>query len=159
MMKFAFAVALATVVSAQNEKGQGFGDDYKWYDLETGLAAAKAENKPALVVHHQLWCGACKRLGPMFAKHAGIKKEADKFIMINCVGGVKGCDDKKWQPDGGYVPRIFFTLPSGEVVTSYKGPNDQYKYFYATPEDIAMQMGIMEEEMPSLLAQFGSDEL
>jgi protein-disulfide reductase (glutathione) len=61
----------------------GFGDEVEWMKLDEGLAAAKENNKLAMVVVHKSWCGACKRLGPSFAEEQRVKDLADNFVMIN----------------------------------------------------------------------------
>lgn len=89
-------------VFSQN-KGNGFGDDYKWHTIQDGIKLAKEENKPILIVVHKTWCGACKKLGPQFATHNGIKELSKNFVMVN------SCDsndcDARYSPDGAYVPR------------------------------------------------------
>jgi protein-disulfide reductase (glutathione) len=49
--------------------------------------------------------------------------------------------DSKFAPDGGYIPRILFLTPSGEVmdVTNTQG-NPRYKYYYSSAEQIVPAM-------------------
>jgi thiol-disulfide isomerase/thioredoxin len=87
--------------------GRSFGDQHEWYSFDDGLRVAEAHGKPAVIVIHKSWCGACRSLGPRFAASEEITALAKDFVMIN-VQDDEEPRDASWHPDGSYIPRIFF---------------------------------------------------
>lgn len=57
-------VAMVLTVSAEDEEGSnvgnGLGNHIDWRSLDDGLAVAKQERKPLMLLIHKSWCGACK---------------------------------------------------------------------------------------------------
>lgn len=101
---FILVVSLAALVSG-NDKGNGFGDQYEWYDnLAEGLEESQSSGKPALVIIHQSWCPRCQELKPVFAGSKDIKALSNHFVFINCEDDAepKGED---YAPDGSYYQR------------------------------------------------------
>lgn len=130
------------IVSGESVSGRGFGDDFQWHSVEAGLKALKGGEKWGMMVIHKSWCGACKRLGPEFAKSEAILAASKDFVMIN-VHDDEEPNDEEYTPDGGYIPRILFIDPStGKVNPAIynRGGNDKYKYFYMSSEQIASAM-------------------
>ena len=39
---------------------------------------------------------------------------------------------RRFKPDGGYIPRIMFFTPEGEILPEYNSGNQKYLYFYGT---------------------------
>jgi thiol-disulfide isomerase/thioredoxin len=104
------AVFIVGAAAAGDHKGNGFGDDYDWFTFDAGMAEAKETGKPAMLVFHKSWCGACKRLAPVFAASDELKSAADDFVLIN----VHDDEDKplsdEWAPDGGSVLQPLHTI-------------------------------------------------
>lgn len=84
-----------------------------------------------MLIIHKTWCGACKSLKGQFAKDNHVAKLSSDFVMVNLEDDEEP-SEPEYRPDGGYVPRIFFMNPSGQVdPTVYNSDgNDSYKYFY-----------------------------
>jgi len=97
------------------------------------------ESKPAMVVIHKSWCGACKALEPSFAANAEITALAPQFVMIDVVDEEEP-DSKEWSPDGGYIPRILFVHRDGSIATDVTSGHEKFKYFYHDASDIARNM-------------------
>ncbi|KAJ1492299.1 hypothetical protein T484DRAFT_1611711 [Baffinella frigidus] len=95
--------------------GRGFGENVDWFSFAAGIREAEATQRPAMVVIHKSWCGACKSLGPKFAASEDIMARASNFVMIN-VHDDEEPNDEGWRPDGGYIPRILmYDGKHGEV--------------------------------------------
>jgi hypothetical protein len=60
-----FLLCASGVICEGGSKGRGFGDNYDWKSLDAGIAEAEASGKPAMVVIHKSWCGACKVISPL----------------------------------------------------------------------------------------------
>lgn len=129
------------VKAADSSLGRGFGDHISWFTLDKALAEAKAQNLPIMVVIHKSWCGACKALKPKFAASEEIAKLSKNFVMVN-VEDDEEPKKKEFSPDGGYIPRILFLSPDGNVQKNYynSNGNPKYKYFYSDPQSIAITM-------------------
>ena len=60
-MRVILALLLATAAVMAAANSHGFNDKIAWAsDLESGLAAARAENKPAMLLIYSSGCGACQ---------------------------------------------------------------------------------------------------
>eukprot|EP00698_Gefionella_okellyi_P024085 TRINITY_DN8409_c0_g1_i3.p1 TRINITY_DN8409_c0_g1~~TRINITY_DN8409_c0_g1_i3.p1 ORF type:complete len:166 (+),score=27.77 TRINITY_DN8409_c0_g1_i3:36-533(+) len=141
--------------------GRGFGDDYEWYQLDAGLEKAKELNKPAMIVFHKSWCGACKSLGRKFTDSEVIKSLASNFVMVN-VHDDEDPSDSKYTPDGGYIPRIFFANPDGSLRTDIQSANDRYRHFFADDSQVAdaMRRAMGEQpKAPEPVNETGQEEL
>lgn len=106
--------APATPIPA-GDAARGWGDAFAWQPLAAGRAEANATGKPLLLLIWKTWCGACKALRPQFAASAELAALANDFVFVNTA------DDEEPQgaefaPDGGYIPRILFLSPAGDVI-------------------------------------------
>ncbi|XP_067677409.1 thioredoxin domain-containing protein 12-like isoform X2 [Haliotis asinina] len=128
-------------LSRANQYARGWGDDIDWVNLQDGLAKAKEQNKPLMLVIHKSWCGACKALKPKFAETKDIISLSKQFIMVNTENEEEP-SEKQYSPDGGYIPRILFLDPEGNVRKEFinENGNDKYRYYYPDTEDIVTSM-------------------
>lgn len=119
-----------------------FGTNLKWEtSLEAGLGKMKTTRRPGMLVVHKSWCGACRGLKPKFEASKEIETLSTGFVLISLVDDSQP-KEKKYMPDGDYVPRILFINPQGIVMTEVineVGSTD-YKYFYSDAESIARSM-------------------
>lgn len=140
MKTLLLALLLATATLANFDRG--FNSHIAWTnELEAGLARAKAEGKPAMVLIHKTWCGACKRLKSVFADSTAIAEAARGMISINLEDDEEPTQDQ-FRPDGQYIPRLFFVSPDGAVRGDIinEGGNPSYKYYYADEPSILKSM-------------------
>lgn len=103
------------------------GSDIPWQSLDEGLALAKAENRPVMMVVKTEWCPRCKEFSALFRDET-VERAADDFVMI-LVDGDEDARAGEFAPDGTYIPRTFFLTPAGDIETSLHGPNPRYRYF------------------------------
>lgn len=118
--------------------------------FEDGLKAAKEQNKPLMLVIHKSWCGACKALMPQFAESKEIEELSKNFIMVHTEDDEEP-KGEQYLPDGGYIPRILFLDPEGNVRKDFYnvGGHDEYKYYYYSPELIVPTMKRVMENIHS----------
>jgi len=106
----------------------------KWLTYEEGLAAAKENGKPVMVLFTQPWCGACKNLKSELSTYSKAFKEAAENLNLVSIEGEAIPDESKlFTKDGGYIPRAYFLSPDGTPDYSIAGPNDKYKYYFSSP--------------------------
>jgi protein-disulfide reductase (glutathione) len=128
--------------SAKERLGRGFGDAVHWMRLDPGLAAARAQDRWAMVLIHKSWCSACKQLGPLVAADETIQRLSKLLIMINVQDDEEPThDDDTFKPDGAdYVPRVLFLSPEGKLLPQYSSDDVEYRYFYGSGGQIADMM-------------------
>ncbi len=134
----------ASAASAVNggDLARGWGN-LAWVPLKEGLAQAATSEKPLMLVIWKTWCGACKALRPLFSDSAAIAAEAENFVVVNAVDDEEPAG-AEFAPDGGYIPRILFLSPKGEVMTDPVAQNHaagaQYRYFHSSPATVVETM-------------------
>jgi protein-disulfide reductase (glutathione) len=114
----------------------GFGEAIAWRNLDEGLAEAKAEGRPLMLVVHASWCSRCQELKPAFSD-ATLAELSERFVMVNAdqdqSPAVLG-----YAPDGSYIPRVLFIDPStGNADESLRNPRrSRYHYYYGPQDDL-----------------------
>ncbi len=76
-----------------------------------------------------------KGLKPLLAESKMFEHMSKKFVMVNALDDEEP-SDPLYAPDGGYIPRILFFNPQGELQDDIinVGGNERYKYFYTNAE-------------------------
>jgi protein-disulfide reductase (glutathione) len=141
-----------TPISGLGSESNGLGDHIEWLPLEDGLELAKKENKPLMLIIHKSWCGACKAMKPKFVESDEIAALSKKFVMVNTMDDDEP-EGEIYQPDGGYIPRLLFFDPSGDLLKDIinESGNPKYKYYYSDADAIT-------RSMKTVLKQYSSDE-
>ncbi|NP_001079667.1 anterior gradient protein 1 precursor [Xenopus laevis] len=108
---------------------RGWGESIEWVQTyEEGLAKARENNKPLMVIHHLEDCPYSIALKKAFVADRMAQKLAQEdFIMLNLVHPVA---DENQSPDGHYVPRVIFIDPSLTVRSDLKGRYGNKMYAY-----------------------------
>ena len=141
MLMCALIVGLLAAAAAGSGTGpdRGFNGNIAWSNrLEDSLARAKSEGRPALVLIHKSWCGACKRLKSVF-EHPEIERLAHELVMVNLEDDEEPADPA-YRPDGSYIPRIFFVRDGAVLPLHNTAGNPQYKYYYSSEDQIIASM-------------------
>mmetsp|Transcript_120254 Transcript_120254/g.374453 ORF Transcript_120254/g.374453 Transcript_120254/m.374453 type:complete len:156 (+) Transcript_120254:71-538(+) len=127
---------LTGLVSAQDfDADLPFG---KAVSVEDVKMEVKAQGKPGIVFVTQPWCGACKSLKQSVNKSDKLRRLMEKFVVAHATED----DGKQWQAPGkddGYIPRVYFLSPEGEMLDK-KGPNQQYAHFFSSAEAVETAM-------------------
>lgn len=100
-----------------------------WQSYTAGLAKAKAEHKPICLVLYTGWCPHCRNYSKVF-DDARVVDQAKRFVMIRLNADDENDVARKYQPDGGYVPRTFFLSPDGDMAADIHAPRPRYRYFF-----------------------------
>ena len=129
------------------EKSHGFSDQIAWIDFDTAI---QDKSRPTLLILHKSWCPACKNLKPKLAASPEFEQLSQKFSMVNAAEDDKLHENPHFNIDGGYIPRIFFLDPTGEVLSHMQNSkgNPNYKYFHYNAESVIESMKLVIEQFP-----------
>jgi thiol:disulfide interchange protein len=100
-----------------------------WQGYEVGLAKAKAEKKPVVLVFYTNWCPHCRNYSHVF-DDPKVVEESKKFVMVRANADEEGDLAARFSKDGGYVPRTFFLKPDGTLDPDIHAPKPKYMYFF-----------------------------
>lgn len=120
-----------------------------WRGFDDGLAAAKSDQLPILLVFSTEWCPHCKTYRGIFKDPAVVAKSA-RFVMIR-VDSDKSLElSHRFAPDGEYIPRTLFLTPGGVLLSSVHAPRGKAKFFYdeKDPADLLAGMDAALQALP-----------
>lgn len=124
--------------------GEGWNPtEIEWQGYEAGLAKAKAENKPILLVISATWCPHCKSYSHVF-EDARVTKRAKDFVMVRVDADQRMDVSTTFKPDGMYVPRTYFLGPDGTPDYDVRAPRPKFAYFF-DEKNPASILGAMDE--------------
>lgn len=115
----------------------------EWYDHASGLARAKAENRPAMVVVYTTWCPHCKNYSHVF-EDPKVVQQAKDFVMIRVDADQESDVAKRYAKDGSYIPRTFFVAPDGTPDFEVHAQRPKYAYFYDERDPSSVLRGMEE---------------
>jgi hypothetical protein len=101
----------------------------QWQPYEQGLAAAKKDQKPVLLILFTEWCPHCTNYSKLFHDDK-VVEQAKRFIMIRLDKDKNAELSKKFALDGEYIPRTYFLSSAGTLDADLHAPRAEYKYFY-----------------------------
>ncbi|MCI5123972.1 MAG: hypothetical protein D3925_05730 [Candidatus Electrothrix sp. AR5] len=118
---------------------QWSGDEIAWKGYKEGLAQAKKEGKPAIIIFYSESCSACKRYKGILQEQSVIDASAS-FVMIRVNTRQQPKLSEQYLFDGRYVPRTFAVSPDGKIM-HHLYPSKKYKYFIElAPENLLRLM-------------------
>ena len=101
----------------------------RWQPYEQGLAAAKKDKKPVLLIFFTEWCPHCANYSKVF-HDPKIVEQTKRFVAIRLDKDKNAEISKKYAPDGEYIPRTYFLSSDGALDPALTAPRAEYKYFY-----------------------------
>eukprot|EP00042_Codosiga_hollandica_P020233 m.64911 g.64911 ORF g.64911 m.64911 type:complete len:155 (+) comp49756_c0_seq1:61-525(+) len=142
-MQLFVAVVLAVVlaVATAEDLDHGFGKSIAWRSFEAGKTESATSGKPLMLIIHKTWCGACKALKPKFAASEEIALLSQSFVMVNVQDDEEPAGEE-FRIDGGYIPRIYYLKPNGQVEGSLYNINGNPKYKYWYSDDLQVVEGM-----------------
>jgi thiol-disulfide isomerase/thioredoxin len=136
------AVAALALASGAARAGGDWNDaKVQWQPYEQGLAAAKKDKKPVLLVFYTEWCPHCSNFSGVF-HDAKVVEQAKRFVMIRLDKDKNAEISKKYTPDGEYIPRTYFLSSAGALDADLHAPRPQYKYFYDEKDPASLLAGM-----------------
>lgn len=124
------ATPAATASAAPTAAAHDWNDaGIAWRAYEAGLAEARAQKKPILLVFYTEWCPHCRNYQRVFHDPRVVAAAKD-FVLIRIDRDRAPEVSARYAPDGEYIPRTYFLSPEGELEASIHAPRDQYQYFY-----------------------------
>jgi thiol:disulfide interchange protein len=136
------ALALLALVAAAPARAHDWNDPgVAWKGYADGLAQAKKEKKPVCLVFFTEWCPHCKNYSGVFHDPKVVEK-AKSFVMIHVDQDKDAEVSKKYQPDGGYIPRTLFLAPDGTLQADVHAPRDKFQYFYDEKDPASVLAGM-----------------
>jgi len=119
-----------------------------WQAYDAGLATAKEQKKPVLLVFYTDWCPHCTRYSGVFHDPKVVEK-AKSFVMIRLNKDQNPEISKKYTPDGEYIPRTYFLSSGGTADFDLHAPRPEFKYFYDEADPASLLRG-MDEALAKL---------
>lgn len=119
-----------------------------WKTYDEGIAAAKKDKKPVLLVFYTEWCPHCTNYSKVFHDQK-VVEQSKKFVMIRLDKDKNAEISKKFAPDGEYIPRTYFLSSDGTLDAGLTAPRAEYKYFY-DERDPAMLLAGMDAALKKL---------
>jgi len=109
---------------------EGWNDaQIDWQPYEEGLARARAEGRPVLLVMHADWCVHCRNYSHVFEDPRIVERSRD-LVMIRIDVDDEADAARRYALDGGYVPRTYFLAPDGSTRTDVDARRARFRYFY-----------------------------
>ena len=145
----------------ENDRSKGFGGKIEWTSFNDSVKLATEINKPIMLIFHRSWCQFTRDLKEEFAISQDLAEISKHFVMVN-VEDDEIPNDKKFDLDGSYVPKILFLDSQGNVDQEVMNENrrgKKSKYFYQHGIDVvaSMKKALEKQPAPSLDRGFGID--
>ena len=120
----------------------------QWQPYEAGLAAAKKDKKPVLLIFFTEWCPHCTNYSKVFHDPKMVAKSKE-FVMIRLDNDKEKDVAKQFAVDGSYIPRTYFLTSAGVLDPDLHAPREQFKFFYdeSKPDQILAAMDAAQKKL------------
>ena len=123
------AMAVALSLATAHAGGDWNDTAVGWQAYDAGLARAKQEKKPVMLIIYTEWCPHCTNYSKLFHDQTVVDKSR-KFVMVRVDKDKQPEISKTHAPDGEYIPRTYFLSSDGTLDATLTAPRSEYKYFY-----------------------------
>ncbi|CAG0907765.1 unnamed protein product [Darwinula stevensoni] len=95
-----------------------------------------------MIIFHRSWCPHCQVLRERFAASSSIFEASLDFVMVNLHDEDDATmpDDKRFAPDGIYVPRVLFLDSEGNLMDVKNEAKYDQKYNYPMESELLKAM-------------------
>ena len=142
------AVALALSMATAHAGGDWNDAGIAWQAYDAGLAKAKQDKKPVMLVVFTQWCPHCQNYSKLFHDQKVVEKSR-QFVMVRVDKDQQPEVSKANSPDGEYIPRTYFLSSDGVLDPALAANRDRYRYFY-NESDPADVLGAMDKALAKL---------
>jgi protein-disulfide reductase (glutathione) len=126
------AAATAPAAAAPTHANSGdieWHGSLDWHTYSEGVALAKQDHKPILLMVYADWCSKCRALVPVFQRD-DVRKLVDKMVAVR----QDQDDPAPWLSEiaagDNYVPRIMFLNSDGTPIRKVTSGHPRYPFFY-----------------------------
>lgn len=117
--------------SAASHSSLAWGDKIAWRSWEAAQSIARSQSKAMCVVVYAEWCSRCKELAPVFGRPDVARAAADLVMVRQDQDQAAPWLKEQLGAYGGYVPRVLFLAPDGQVRDDLTSGHPRYPHFYA----------------------------
>ena len=141
----AFSLVLALFIghsTTANAVSPGWNNGkIKWMSFARGLKSAKKTGKPMFVVFEAKWCKVCKQYKRSFYKKSVVAMSKKLTMVMVNIEKHRGLQ-KKYSPDGGYIPRTMAFSSNGYLIEGITASHPDFLY-YIEPSSTAELLNFM----------------
>jgi thiol-disulfide isomerase/thioredoxin len=121
----------------------------EWQTYEAGLARAKTEQKPILLLFGANWCEPCHMFAKMF-EDPRVAAKAKDFVVIHVNVDEREDLDAKYARGGRSLPRVYFLRPDGVLLRAAHAPSvrwvpSRYRYDLKDPASLLAGMELAQK--------------
>ena len=124
-------------------------DNIEWHGYNDGLALAKAQSKPILLIFYADWCSSCHAYRPLFEDQRLVELSR-KFVMVRVNSDEQAEINRAYIPEEEweYVPRTFVLTPDGKRMPHVYPKTTAPRYFISADDPaeflFVMQAALLE---------------
>lgn len=116
-------------LGTEGAEGADWNAAVAWREYAAGLAEAKQQGRPVLLVFYTDWCPHCHNYSRLF-HDPEVVRLSRAFVMVRVERDANRDISQVYALDGDYIPRTFFLAPSGVVLSDLTGDNEEFRYFF-----------------------------
>jgi len=116
-----------------------------WRPYEEGLEAARAEDKPLILIFYTDWCPHCHNYSRVF-HDPRLVELSRRFVMVRIERDSHPELSSLYDLDGQYIPRTFFLGADGRVLRDLSSGHARYRYFLDEHEPDEL-LGLMQRAL------------